>query len=84
MLGRLGQGGMGTVYFGVPDDGDRVAVKTIRDDLLTRQVVQDRFQREILALGMVQGPRVAGHIAAAQPGETLRRALGDPALQVLR
>ena len=26
---RLGEGGMGTVYFGVTWDGDRVAVKTI-------------------------------------------------------
>ena len=30
LRGRLGEGGMGTVYFGVTPDGDRVAVKTIR------------------------------------------------------
>lgn len=68
--GRLGQGGMGTVYFGVTRDGDRVAVKTIRDDLLTRTVVKNRFEREILALGMVQGPRVAPLVAEAEEDET--------------
>ena len=30
LRGRLGEGGMGTVYFGVTPDGARVAVKTIR------------------------------------------------------
>jgi eukaryotic-like serine/threonine-protein kinase len=72
LLGRLGQGGMGTVYFGVTGDGERVAVKTIRDDLLSKTVVRERFEREILTLGMVQGPRVAGLAAAAQADETPR------------
>lgn len=50
---------MGTVYFSVTPDGDRVAVKTIRKDLLTKTVVKGRFEHEILALGMIQGPRVS-------------------------
>jgi serine/threonine protein kinase len=67
--GRLGQGGMGTVYYGVTPDGDQVAVKTIREDMLTKTVVKGRFEREILALGMVQGPRVSALVAVARDDE---------------
>ncbi|SNS44068.1 Serine/threonine protein kinase [Actinomadura meyerae] len=65
--GRLGQGGMGTVYFGVTPDAEQVAVKVIRDGL-TGDGIRERFDREVLALGMVQGPRVAGLVAASEPG----------------
>ena len=34
LRGRLGRGGMGTVYYGVTPDGEQVAVKMIREDLL--------------------------------------------------
>jgi serine/threonine protein kinase len=50
LRGRLGEGGMGTVYFGVMPDGDRVAVKTIRHDLTANAEAKDRFDREILVL----------------------------------
>jgi eukaryotic-like serine/threonine-protein kinase len=69
LRGLLGQGGMGTVYFGVLADGERVAVKVIRDDLTANSVARRRFDREILAVQMVQGPRVASLLAAAEPGE---------------
>jgi eukaryotic-like serine/threonine-protein kinase len=69
LRGRLGEGGMGTVYFGVTPDGDRVAVKTIRQDLTGNDEAKDRFDREILALGMVAGPRVAALLAASGPDE---------------
>jgi eukaryotic-like serine/threonine-protein kinase len=69
LRGRLGEGGMGTVYFGVTPDGDRVAVKTIRQDLTANEEAKDRFDREILAVGMVAGPRVAALLAASEPGE---------------
>jgi eukaryotic-like serine/threonine-protein kinase len=69
LRGRLGEGGMGTVYFGVTPDGDRVAVKTIRRDLTGNEEAQDRFDREILVLGMVAGPRIAALLAAAAPDE---------------
>lgn len=69
LRGLLGQGGMGTVYFGVLPDGERVAVKMIRDDVTGNSVARRRFDREILAVEMVQGPRVAGLLAAAEPGE---------------
>jgi eukaryotic-like serine/threonine-protein kinase len=67
LRGRLGEGGMGTVYFGTTPDGDRVAVKTIRHDLTENEEAKDRFDREILALGMVTGPRIAALLAASEP-----------------
>ena len=69
LRGRLGEGGMGTVYFGVTPDGDRVAVKTIRQDLTENDEAKDRFDREIIVLGMVAGPRIAALLAASEPDE---------------
>ncbi len=69
LRGRLGEGGMGTVYFGLTPDGDRVAVKTIRQDLTANEEAKDRFDREILAVGMVAGPRIAALLAASEPDE---------------
>ncbi|WUV49929.1 serine/threonine protein kinase [Nocardia vinacea] len=63
--GRLGNGGMGRVYFGVTDDGDPVAVKVIRDDLLGRAEVRARFARELDALRSVQSPHLAALLAAS-------------------
>jgi len=67
LRGRLGEGGMGTVYFGIAPDGARVAVKTIRQDLTANDEAKDRFDREILVLGMVAGPRIAALLAASEP-----------------
>lgn len=69
LRGRLGEGGMGTVYFGVMPDGDRVAIKTIRRDLTANDEARERFDREMLVLGMVTGPRVAALLAASDPDE---------------
>lgn len=69
LRGRLGEGGMGTVYFGVTPDGERVAVKTIRRDLAANEEARDRFDREILVVGMVAGPRIAALLAASEPDE---------------
>jgi serine/threonine protein kinase len=70
LRGRLGSGGMGTVYYGVTSDGEQVAVKMIRAELLEKSEVLGRFDREATAIGMVQGPRVANLIAASSPDET--------------
>jgi len=69
LRGRLGEGGMGTVYFGVTPDGARVAVKTIRRDLTENDEAKDRFDREIIVLGMVAGPRIAALLTASEPDE---------------
>src|SRR6185437_17060240 len=56
LRGRLGSGGMGIVYFGVSPEGEHVAVKTIREDHLDKTEALGRFDREVLAIEMVQGP----------------------------
>ncbi|GAA4241805.1 hypothetical protein GCM10022254_72150 [Actinomadura meridiana] len=92
--GRLGEGGMGVVYFGVTPDAERVAVKVIRDGLSSQVGIRERFDREVRAMRMVQGPHVAGLVAASEPdadspwlamdhvrGETLKEYLeGHPPL----
>ncbi|MEU8345806.1 serine/threonine-protein kinase [Spirillospora sp. NPDC048832] len=47
LLGRLGSGGMGTVYLGAdPESGGRVAVKTIHPHLAVDPVYRRRFKDE--------------------------------------
>lgn len=65
LLGRLGEGGMGTVYYGITPDGEPVAVKTIRSDIFADQARKDRFDQEVWTMRMVQGPGVAHLLAAA-------------------
>jgi eukaryotic-like serine/threonine-protein kinase len=69
LRGRLGWGGMGIVYYGITPDGEPVAVKMIREDLLDRSEARGRFDREGLAIGMVQGPRVANLITTSPADE---------------
>jgi eukaryotic-like serine/threonine-protein kinase len=47
LLGRLGEGGMGTVYLAESPDGGQVAIKIIRDHLLDRDEFRRRFQGEV-------------------------------------
>ena len=52
--GRLGQGGMGTVYLAESPDGERVAVKMINFDLAHDQSFRGRFRREVEAARRVR------------------------------
>ncbi|WP_460363269.1 serine/threonine-protein kinase, partial [Actinocorallia lasiicapitis] len=64
ILGRLGRGGMGQVYYGYGPDYEAVAVKVIRAELAGEPEVKARFLREIEALRSVQSPTVAGLVDA--------------------
>ncbi|MFI5938332.1 protein kinase [Actinoplanes sp. NPDC051494] len=47
LLGRLGAGGMGTVYLAEAPGGGRVAVKCVRPEFAAEPEFRGRFQREI-------------------------------------
>ena len=72
LRGRLGQGGMGTVFYGITEDGEPVAVKMISAEHLEKPEALDRFEREALAMGMVQGPRVRTSCGHPSRGRTRR------------
>jgi eukaryotic-like serine/threonine-protein kinase len=53
LIGRLGQGGQGTVYLGQPPFGQPVAVKLLRAEWTRDPVARARFAREVAAVGRV-------------------------------
>src|SRR5919197_628990 len=55
VLGRLGAGGMGTVYLAESPAGARVAIKVIRPELAGDAAFIDRFRREVDAARRVAG-----------------------------
>lgn len=55
LLGRLGHGGMGQVYFGRSAGGRPVAVKVIRPDLAGDASFRARFRQEVAAARKVNG-----------------------------
>jgi hypothetical protein len=53
LVGRLGQGGQGTVYLAQPPYGQPVAVKLLRAEWTRDPVARARFAREVAAVGKV-------------------------------
>jgi eukaryotic-like serine/threonine-protein kinase len=95
ILGRIGQGGMGTVYKARQIRLDRlVAVKVIRPDLAFEPAFADRFRREARAMARLNHPNIvtlhdSGEAAGVfylvmefVDGGDLRRALGRGPLTV--
>jgi len=64
LVGRLGEGGHGTVYLGVGPDGGRVAVKLFRT--LTDPTGRQRLAREFEAFRRVDSPRVVRLISCEE------------------
>ncbi|MFC4561859.1 serine/threonine-protein kinase [Nocardiopsis mangrovi] len=69
LIGRLGAGGMGQVYFGRSAGGRAVAVKRIHPHLATDASFRERFAREVTAARQVSGAFTAPVIDADPDGE---------------
>lgn len=87
IMGRLGEGGMGAVYLGRGSEGELVAIKTVRPQLLEDPQVRERFRREIRAAQRLTSPFVAHFVAAdpedQRPWYATRYIEGAQALDVL-
>nr|WP_051049747.1 serine/threonine-protein kinase [Nocardiopsis ganjiahuensis] len=64
LLGRLGSGGMGTVYLGRSRFGRLVAVKAVHPELADEPEFRARFAREVGALRRVRSPFVPRFVGA--------------------
>ena len=59
VVGRLGQGAMGSVYEAQAEDGRRVAVKVIMTELANNPTLVGRFEREARAASAIDTPHIA-------------------------
>jgi serine/threonine protein kinase len=71
LLGRIGRGGMGTVYLAQSASGERAAVKVINPDLAHDPAFRDRFRREVEAARRVRRFCTAPVLDAQLEGEPL-------------
>ncbi|RKS04921.1 serine/threonine protein kinase [Nocardiopsis sp. Huas11] len=71
VLGRLGRGGMGTVYLAESPTGARVALKLIHPDLAEDGAFRARFAREVAAARRVARFSTAAVVDARMEGEVL-------------
>ncbi|WP_433887947.1 protein kinase domain-containing protein [Streptomyces sp. CA-111067] len=69
LTGRLGQGGMGVVYFGRSQSGRAVAAKVVRPELSTEPGFRRRFADEVAAARRVGGFHTAPVVDADPLGE---------------
>src|SRR5262245_58319998 len=59
LRGRLGSGGMGTVFLGVGPEDQPAAIKVIRSDLVDEPRFRERFRREVTSARRIRGTHVA-------------------------
>ncbi|KAB2351360.1 serine/threonine-protein kinase [Actinomadura rudentiformis] len=71
LSGRLGRGGMGTVYLGEDPEGHRVALKVINTELAGDPVFHERFVREVEAARRVRRFCTAPVLDASLEGDTI-------------
>ncbi|HEX6472621.1 MAG TPA: serine/threonine-protein kinase [Streptosporangiaceae bacterium] len=69
VLGRLGSGGMGWVYFGRSPGGRAVAVKVVRPEYAADPDFRRRFAREVTAARAVSGAYTAEVVDADTDGD---------------
>ncbi|MFD9367444.1 protein kinase [Streptomyces sp. NPDC060020] len=69
LLGRLGSGGMGTVYAALDAQGSRVALKTVHPQLAADPQFRARFHREVGVLRRVAGPGLVPFVDADPAAE---------------
>ena len=70
LIGRLGSGGMGTVFLARASGGGDVAVKMLRPEVVGNASVRTRFAREVQALTRIQSPCTARVLEAAVDADT--------------
>lgn len=72
IVGKLGEGGMGTVYHARDELLDReVAIKLLRSDLAGQAALSDRFRGEAVALARLTHPGIAALHGLERDGEQL-------------
>ncbi len=71
LVGRIGRGGMGTVYLAESSSGERAAVKVINPDLADDDLFRDRFRREVESARRVRRFCTAPVLDAQLDGEPL-------------
>src|SRR5690625_2056167 len=69
LVGRLGRGGMGSVYLGVDTAGTSAAVKVLHDDLADSAAFRARFRRELELAARVSGSCTAQILDADVDGD---------------
>ncbi|WP_194899205.1 serine/threonine-protein kinase [Catenulispora pinisilvae] len=70
LTGRLGAGGMGSVYLGWDPAGRPAAVKVVRNDFLQDPDFRARFRREISSARRVSGPWISRVLDADPDAES--------------
>ena len=71
LVGRIGRGGMGTVFLAESARGERVAVKVINPELADDETFRDRFRREVESARRVRRFCTAPVLDAQLDGEPL-------------